>query len=409
MKVLAMLLAGGVGSRMNVLASVRAKPAIPFAGIYRLIDFTLSNIMYSGIESVGILTQYKPLSLMDHIGDGKAWDFVGRKRKAKILPPRTGEEASDWYKGTADAIYQNIDFIKDNKTDDVLILSGDHIYKMDYSDVLNFYKEKDADLVVCMIKVPIKEASRFGIGEMDSENRIVGWEEKPQNPKTNLASMGIYVFNTDLLLTRLKEKPMLDFGRDAVKRMIEKDRVFGYLFDGYWRDVGTVVSYWEANMDAIDRTSGLDLEKFQVRTNLEYGIGDLPPALIKKDAVVKNSLISPGCIIEGKVYNSVLSPNVYVMEKATISNSIVMHGSSIGNCAKISKGIIDKNVKVGSNVSIGFGEEVENKKFPTHIYDGLVLIGKNVCISKNVEIGKNTIVYPFKNVNEKIGGGEVVF
>jgi len=267
---LVLLLAGGVGSRLNLLVETRAKPAVAFGGIYRIIDFSLSNVMNSGFSRVGVLTQYKPLSLMKHLGTGESWDFTGRSRGVTILPPRTGSKDSDWYQGTADAIRRNIDFIEANPTDEVLILSGDHIYHMDFDVMLEYHRSKKADVTVGMMVVPKSEIHQFGAGITNNDNRIVDWEEKPQVPRTNLASMGIYIFDRDYLLKTLaRNHDEIDFGMHILPWAIENDNVFAYPFYGYWRDVGTIQAYWEANMDMLRPESGLAPEKWYIRTNVE--------------------------------------------------------------------------------------------------------------------------------------------
>ena len=267
---LVLLLAGGVGSRLNILVQNRAKPAVPFGGIYRIIDFSLSNVINSGLKKVGVLTQYKPLSLMSHLGTGEAWDLTGRSRGVKILPPRTGSKESDWYKGTADAVRRNIDFIESNPADEVLILSGDHIYHMDFDAMIEYHRSKKADVTVAMMVVPKSQMHQFGAGITDERNRIIDWEEKPKNPRTNLASMGIYVFDCQYLLNTLsRDKDEVDFGMHILPQAIAHDNVFAYPFYGYWRDVGTIQAYWDANMDVIKKESGISPEKWKIRTNVE--------------------------------------------------------------------------------------------------------------------------------------------
>ncbi len=257
---LVMLLAGGEGSRLNVLVEARAKPAVPFGGIYRIIDFTLSNIMNSGLERVGVLTQYKPLSLMSHIASGRSWDFEGRNRGIKILPPHTGEKDSDWYKGTADALRQNMEYLSRYDPEEILIVSGDHIYYMDYAPMIAFHRRNRADLTVAMMEVPKEQLIHFGTGQVDGHSRIIEWEEKPKEPKGNLASLGIYIFRTAYLLKVLQEPKAMDFGRDLIPLVIKKNRVFAYPFSGYWRDVGTLSFYYQAHLDLLNPRSGLNPE-----------------------------------------------------------------------------------------------------------------------------------------------------
>ncbi len=398
-RALALLLAGGVGSRLNILVQSRAKPAVRFAGIYRIIDFTLSNVMNSGITRVGVMTQYKPLSLMRHIGTGEAWDFTGRSRGAEILPPRTGSKDSDWYKGTADAVRQNIDFITAHPSREVLVLSGDHIYQMDYDAMIHFHRHKRADVTVAMMVVPRDQIHQFGAGITDDEGRIVDWEEKPKEPKTNLASMGIYVFDADYLLDLLAEdRNEVDFGMHLLPRAIARDRVYAYPFYGYWRDVGTIQAYWEANMDVLDPASGLDPEGWGVRPNpyADPRSYDQPPARYHAGCRVRDSLIAAGCVIEGTVERSILSPGVRVAKGAVVRNSIVGDDTVIGPGATVDLAILDKEVQVESGARIGAGpaEAPANRRHPTHLYTGISLIGKAAVIPAGCTIGRNCIVHP---------------
>ncbi|WP_448872379.1 glucose-1-phosphate adenylyltransferase family protein [Desulfobulbus propionicus] len=394
---LVLLLAGGIGSRLNLLVGRRAKPAVPFGGIYRIIDFSLSNVMNSGLTRVGVLTQYKPLSLMAHIGDGSAWDFTGRTRGVKILPPRTGEQDSDWYKGTADAIRQNIDFILSNPSEQVVVLSGDHIYRMDFDAMLSYHQHKRADVTIGMMVVPRSEIHQFGAGIIDNENRIVDWEEKPQVPRTNLASMGIYVFETGYLLRTLgRDRKEVDFGMDIIPRAINEDRVYAYPFYGYWRDVGTIQAYWEANMDIIRENSGISPEEWEIRPNPEYGGRpmDRAPAQFLSGSRTSSSLVSAGCIIEGTVVNSVLSPGVWVKKGAVVTNSVVFEDCVLEEQAKVDLAILDKRVHVGKGAVVGFGDNLTevNKAYPKHLYTGISLVGKEACIPAGVSVGRNCIV-----------------
>ncbi len=394
---LVMLLAGGVGSRLSILGHERAKPAVPFGGVYRIIDFTLSNAMNSGLNTVGVLTQYNPLSLMEHIGTGAPWDFIGRTRGAKILPPRTGQKDYDWYKGTADAVRQNIDFIESNMPDRVLILSGDHIYKMDYSLLIDFHTINKADITIGMMTVPWEETFHFGIAVTDENSRIIDWEEKPKKARSNLASMGIYVFNTNYLLQALRSHKEHDFGNNIIPAAIKNDRVFAYPFAGYWRDVGTLEAYWKANMDLLDSDSGLNLSQWAVHTNVEEEgcLGDRPPTFIAAKSSVKNSVISPGCIIEGRVENSILSSGVFVAKNASVVDSVIMHDSQIQAGAQIEESILDKLVNVGENAVLGAGSAaIPNKENPHHLSNGMIVVGKEAEIPPHFKIGKNSILHP---------------
>jgi glucose-1-phosphate adenylyltransferase len=393
---LVMLLAGGEGSRLNVLVEARAKPAVPFGGIYRIIDFTLSNIMNSGLERVGVLTQYKPLSLMSHINSGKAWDFEGRNRGIKILPPHTGEKDSDWYKGTADALRQNMEYLTRYDPEEILIVSGDHIYYMDYAPMITFHKRNRADLTVAMMEVPKEQLIHFGTAQVNGHGRIKDWEEKPKKPKGNLASLGIYVFQTSYLLKALQDPSAMDFGRDLIPSVIKKDRVFAYPFSGYWRDVGTLAFYYEAHLDLLNSRSGLNPEAWGVQTNLEEeGMrGDRPAVLLQKNARVVRSFLSADTIIEGRVEGSVLSPGVRVGKGAQVLNSILMHDCQVEAGAHLDRVIVDKKVRIGKQASIIGRAEHPNREFPGQLTEGLTLIGKGASIPPKIKIQGNTIIFP---------------
>ncbi|MFC1524680.1 glucose-1-phosphate adenylyltransferase family protein [Thermodesulfobacteriota bacterium] len=398
---LVLLLAGGVGSRLNNLVQSRAKPAVPFAGIYRIIDFSLSNVMNSGLTHVGVLTQYKPLSLMRHIGMGDAWDFTGRSRGVKILPPRTGAKDSDWYKGTADAIRQNIDFIKTHPAREVIILSGDHIYWMDFDYMIQFHRRKIADITIGMMVVPESQIHQFGAGITNEDGKIVEWEEKPKIPRTNLASMGIYIFNTDYLLKLLTEnRDEVDFGMHLIPRAIERDSVFAYPFHGYWRDVGTIQAYWEANMDVLRGDSGIDPEKWGIRPNLETSekLADQPPARFAAGSRVGNSLISAGCVIGGEVMNSVLSPGVIVKPGAQVRDSILFDDCVVEPGGVVDLAILDKRARVGVDAVVGQGEDKEtpNRLYPGHLYTGITLVGKEAQVPDKARVGRNCIIQPYQ-------------
>ncbi len=410
---LVLLLAGGVGSRLNILVQKRAKPAVPFGGIYRIIDFSLSNVMNSGLQKIGVLTQYKPLSLMDHLSTGEAWDFIGRKRGIQILPPRTGELDSDWYKGTADAVRRNLDYIKSNPADEVVILSGDHIYHMDFDAMIEFHRSKRADVTIAMMVVPKSEIHQFGAGITDKFNRIVDWEEKPKEPKTNLASMGIYVFDYNYLIDTLsKDKEEVDFGMHILQRAIRSDNVFAYPFYGYWRDVGTIQSYWEANMDVIRKESGISPQKWNICTNIETSgrLADRPPARFGFNARVKSSLISAGSNIQGEVINSVLAPGVTVEEGAIVKDSVLFADCMVKKGAVVDYSILDKGGLIGAGAVVGTGDNhsTVNKLNPSHLYTGITLIGKESEVPAEQKIGRNCVInsnvteedYPGKSVED---------
>ena len=410
---IALLLAGGVGSRLNILAGHRAKPAIPFAAIYRIIDFTLSNIALSDIDVVGVLTQYKPLSLMEHIDNGRPWDIYGRTRQVEILPPKTGEESSDWYKGTSDAVYQNLEFIDKFSPSMTLVVSGDHIYHMDYTDIMRFHNEHNAAATVCLIEVPQDTAHHFGIAEVNAESIITRWIEKPRHPSSNLASMGIYVFDTDALKTALHNVAAAqgtDFARHVIPHMLRTARVCGYQFRGYWRDVGTIDAYWRANMDVFDPGSGLDIARWAVKTNqsIRGEIGDRPQSYIGRTAKISNSLFGRGSIIEGTVSNSVLSPGVQVHAGAVVADSVVFHDTMISTGATVEKSIIDKKVEIASSVRIGQGASIANSRFPDHLSSGITVIGKRARVLPGTVIGKNCIVVPGATVDRDIPSGSTI-
>ncbi len=416
---LVLILAGGVGSRLNNLVHTRAKPAVPFGGIYRIIDFSLSNVMNSGFIQVGILTQYKPLSLMRHLGTGEAWDFTGRTRGVKILPPRTGSSDSDWYKGTADAVRQNIDFIKAHPSRELLLLSGDHIYQMDYSEMIDFHRSKKADITVGMMVVDKSEIHQFGTAITDDSQRIIEWEEKPEFPRTDLASMGIYVFNTDYLLDMLaREREIIDFGKHLLPSAIENDDIFAYPFHGYWRDVGTVQAYWQANMDLLSLDSGISPQDWGIRANMEEnvrGSSDRPPGRFHKNSRTINSMISAGSSIEGEVVNSVLSPGVCVKEGAIVRDSILFHDCVVEENSVVDLAILDKRVVVKKGAVVGYGEDknVSNKLYPKHLYTGITLIGKETVIPGDAVIGRNCMVRPWTGIEDfpssNIPSGETIF
>lgn len=415
---LVLILAGGVGSRLNVLVKPRAKPAVPFAGIYRIIDFSLSNVMNSGLSQVGILTQYKPLSLMSHIGTGEPWDFTGRTRGVKILPPSTGFQDSDWYRGTADAIRQNLSFIKAHPSEEVVVLSGDHVYQMDLEAMIDFHRHRQADATVAMMVVEDSQIHQFGTGITDDDGRIMEWEEKPEKPRTNLASMGIYVFNTAYLLDLLSEdRNEVDFGIHLIPRAIGRDRIFAYPFEAYWRDVGTVESYWQAHMDLLGNDSSIpSLESWGVRTNiLTRGMdADYIPASFGNQSLVGCSLISAGCIIEGTVINSVLSPGVEVKRGAVVRDSIIFHDCCIDGDAVVEYAILDKQVKVNRGAEIGRrkGADTVNRLYPKHLTCGITLVGKQAVLPAGARVGRNCVIQPWTNIdafeNLRIDDGETV-
>jgi len=403
--IVAMLLAGGVGTRLGILARKRAKPAIPFGGIYRIIDFTMSNVANSGIDVIGILTQYKPLSLMEHIDNGRPWDLFGRSRLVEILPPKTGEEISDWYKGTSDAVYQNMAFIEDFSPDLILIVSGDHIYHMDYNELRSFHEAKKAEATICLIRVPMEQAGQFGTAVVDKNHRITNWKEKPARPKSNLVSMGIYIFNKRVLegaLNASAKKGGTDFAKHIIPVLLRKYKVFGFEFNGYWRDVGSIDAYWNSNLDILRPESDLDLNNWGIKTNLwvKGEIGDRSSAYFGRHARVQNSLVARGCVIEGILRNSILSPGVIVHKNAVVEDSILFHDTVIGAGAVIQNSIIDKNVLVGEAVFIGKGPLITNKRHPDQMSAGITVVGKGVEIAPGISIGRSCIINPDRKLTK---------
>ena len=401
---LVMLLAGGVGSRLNILASERAKPAVPFGGAYRIVDFTLSNVMHSGLELVGLLTQYRPLSLMDHVRNGEPWDLAGRTRAIRILPPHTGTQNADWYKGTADALYQNLAFMQDYRPDRVLVLSGDHIYRMDYEPMIAAHEAQGADLTIAAMPVPWEETQRFGVMITGAGGWITDFQEKVPHAKSNMASMGIYVFNfaalEEELLAVVASRKGYDFGKDIIPGMLGRRKLLCYPFTGYWRDVGTIKSYHEANMDCLDPSSGLDLEAWQLRTAPEFQyLADRPPTILGSAASVNNALIAPGCRVDGEVEHSILFPGVRVERAACVRDSILLQDAVIGSGSRIEYAIIDKHCVLGPGSLIGMGKSgVANRQFPNHLDCGITLIGKGAVLPAQSRVGKNCILYPGVNL-----------
>ena len=393
-EMIAMLLAGGQGSRLGVLTAKVAKPAVAFGGKYRIIDFPLSNCINSGVDTVGVLTQYQPLRLNTHIGIGIPWDLDRNVGGVTVLPPYEKSTNSEWYTGTANAIYQNLEFMESYNPDYVLILSGDHIYKMDYEEMLDFHKENNADVTIAAMPVPIEEANRFGIVITDKANRITEFEEKPEHPRSNLASMGIYIFSWPVLrdaLIQKRDEPGCDFGKHVIPYCFEQEqRLFAYEFNGYWKDVGTLGSYWEANMELIDIVPEFNLyeEYWKIYTNN----GSLPPQYIAEDAVVEKSIVSNGVEIYGEVHNSVIGPGVIIEKGTVIRDSIIMQETVIGKDCVIDKSIIAENVVVGDNVILGVGSDIPNKVKPDIYSFGLVTIAENSVIPSDVQIGKNTAI-----------------
>lgn len=389
METLAIILAGGRGSRLDILSERRSKPAVPFGGKFRIIDFALSNCTNSGIFQIGILTQYLPLSLNEHIGVGKPWDLDRRDSFVTLLQPN-----NSWYEGTADAIRKNLEFVKRYASKYVLILSGDHIYKMDYSKMIEQHKKTGADLTIAAKIVPLEEASRFGILETDDTLRIQKFVEKPKEPKSNKASMGIYVFSTQALIDAIESHPDindLDFGMHIIPDMINTKRVYAYEYYDYWKDVGTYDSYLEANLELCHDTA-LDLydPNWKIYTKSE----DLPPVKVGENAKISTSLISNGCKIDGTVEESVLSPGVVVGKGSIVKHSVILNDVVIGDNCKIEDTIIDKNTVIGDNSVIGTGKDMTpNKDNPKVLSSGLNVIGKKLILPAGLVVERNVRIF----------------
>ena len=395
-EILAMLLAGGQGSRLGVLTATKAKPAVSFGGKYRIIDFTLSNCVNSGIDTVGVLTQYQPLLLNQHIGIGIPWDLDRNDGGVTVLSPHVKGESGEWYMGTANAIFHNIDYIDNVDPEYIVVLSGDHIYKMNYSKMLAYHKFRKADATIAVLEVPMLEASRFGIMNCTEDDQIYEFEEKPQEPKSNLASMGIYIFTWNILREVLIKDYGVhhdsDFGKHIIPQMIAQSRrLYAYRFSGYWKDVGTIESYWSANMELVRAVPEFNL--YEDFWRIYTDSPNQPPIYTGANAETRTSLLSEGCEVYGAVINSVLGTNVYVGEGTIIKDSIIMSNTSIGQNCDIYRCVIDEHVCVGNDVKMGTGENIPNEDKPS-VYDcGITAVGTNSVIPHGVNIGKNCVVY----------------
>ncbi len=401
-EMIAMLLAGGQGSRLGVLTSNLAKPAVAFGGKYKIIDFPLSNCINSGVDTVGVLTQYRPLRLNQHIGIGIPWDLDRNIGGVTVLPPYEKSDNSEWYTGTANAIYQNLEFIDYYNPDYVLILSGDHIYKMDYEHMLDYHKSCNADITIATYQVPWEEASRFGVVITDDDGIITEFEEKPANPRSNKASMGIYIFNWKVLrdsLITMKDQAGCDFGKHIIPYCHSHGKkICAYDFKGYWKDVGTLGSYWEANMELVDIVPEFNLyeEFWKIYTKSDY----IPPQYINDASKVSKCIIGDGTEIYGDVEHSVIGSCVTIGEGAVVKDSIIMNGAVIGDGACIEKAIIAEGVVIGKNTKLGVGKEVENELKPQIYSFGLVTIGENSVVPDGVTIGKNTAICGVTDISD---------
>lgn len=399
MSVLTLILAGGAGSRLSILGEKRAKPAVPFGGKYRIIDFPLSNAVNSDLYRIAVLTQFRPHSLMQHIGIGDPWDLNRRPPNGlQIWQPYRGRTDQDWYRGTADALYQNRNFIRDEGSDTLLILSGDHIYKQDYRDLIRFHQDKGADLTVAVMNVSQEDVSRFGIMTVDAGQKIVRFMEKPKQSESTLASMGIYVFNTRFLLNLLEEDAQdknssHDFGKNIIPHIVEMGRAFAYPFLGYWVDVGTIQAYWETSMALLEENPGLDLydSKWVIHTRSE----ERPPVKCIPPGEIIKSMVSNGCVINGTVINSVLSPGVRVEKGAVVRNSVIMNDTVIRSGAVVSSCVLDKEIVVGANAQLGVGEDnTPNVLEPANINTGITIVGKRAQVPAGATIGRNCRIDP---------------
>ncbi len=393
-EMIAMLLAGGQGSRLGVLTANVAKPAVAFGGKYRIIDFPLSNCINSGIDTVGVLTQYQPLRLNSHIGIGIPWDLDRNHGGVTVLPPYEKTENSEWYTGTANAIYQNLSYIETYNPEYVLILSGDHIYKMDYEVMLDFHKANHADVTLAAMPVPIEEASRFGIVITDENKQIQEFEEKPENPRSNLASMGIYIFTWSVLRDALiakKDQNNCDFGKHIIPYCHEGGkRLFAYEYNGYWKDVGTLGSYWEANMELVDLIPEFNLyeEYWKIYTKTD----NVEPQYVSSDSIIEKSIIGEGSEIFGEVHHSVIGAGVVIGKGTVVRDSIIMKDTKIGDNCTIDKAIIAEDCEIGNDIQMGIGESAVSKLHSEIYAFDLVTVGENSHIPSNVKIGKNTAI-----------------
>jgi len=405
----AFILAGGVGSRLCLLSERRAKPAVPFGGKYRIIDFTLSNCVNSGIYDIGVLTQYRPTSLHQHIGTGRPWDLDRSRGGIQLLQPSLGMVQSDWYQGTADAIYQNLVHLRRRRIDQVLVLSGDHVYKMDYNELYQFHVDNGAAATVAVTEVPEDAISSFGIIEAEAQGRVTGFQEKPKRAASRLASMGVYLFDRDALIRWLVEDAAAleskhDFGKDLLPRLVARgDRVYAYRFRDYWQDVGTLDSYYHSNLDFLSDRPPLDLSDPDWVIHTQSA--DRPPVRFERGGKIERSLVANGCLVRGRVERSVLFPGVTVSRDAVVRDSIVMHDTFIGRRASVDHAILDKHVSVGEDAVIGEGEpSVPNRACPEHLSSGLVVVGKGAQLPDGISIGRNARIGAFVTVADFTNG-----
>jgi glucose-1-phosphate adenylyltransferase len=404
----AFILAGGLGTRLCLLSERRAKPAVPFGGKYRIIDFTLSNCVNSGIYDIGVLTQYRPTSLRQHIGIGRPWDLDRTRGGVQLLQPSLDSVESDWYQGTADAIYRNLIHLRRRTTDHVLVLSGDHVYKMDYNILYAFHEANRASVTVAVTEVPAETVSAFGILETDRTGRVVGFQEKPRLAQSRLASMGVYLFDRRALINWLVEDAAMadshhDFGKDLLPRLVARgDAVYGYRFREYWQDVGALESYFETNMDLLSDRPPLDLSDPSWLVHTQSA--DRPPVRFEAGGVAERSLIANGCRIAGKVVRSILFPGVVVAPGAVVRDSIVMNDTLILRNAQLDHAILDKEVVVGEGARLGWGEDMTpNQACPEHLATGLLVVGKGARVPEGITVGRNARIGAFVRESDIAG------
>ncbi|OGR06025.1 MAG: glucose-1-phosphate adenylyltransferase [Deltaproteobacteria bacterium RIFOXYD12_FULL_50_9] len=394
---LAIILAGGRVGELNVLTAYRPKSAVPFGGFARVIDFSLSNLMHSGLERVAILSQYRSYSLINHIGIGAAWDMLGRNRGVSILPPFQGASHASWYRGTADAVFQNLDFIEYHTPETVLILSGDHVYNMNYRDIIRYHREKDADLTMACIEVPLSTAHRFGVADIDNEDgelggRVIQYREKPKRPKFSWASLTVYCFKPkalfEVLAANNQEDDSYEFGRDIIPRMMSDNRkVYGYKFKGYWGYTRTIEEYWQTSMDLLGPDPKIRLEEWGLRTNLDHrGLCDCQPLKVGSNASIQDSLVYNGCTVEGTVEHSIIFPGVQVKKGATVKDSVLFFNNTVETGASINRVVSDVNVRFGAGAQVGAKEEGPEPE--------ITVVGWNNTIPDGAIIGGDCTIYP---------------
>jgi glucose-1-phosphate adenylyltransferase len=394
-KTVVFLLAGGVGKRLSLLTRYRAKPAVPFGGRYRIIDFTLTNCVGSGLDEVYVLTQYISRSLVRHLGIGKPWDLDRMTGGLHVLHPHLGYQATDWYRGTADAIFQNLSFVKKLTCENVMILSGDHVYRMDYRDFLAYYQDAGKPASVGVVNVPRSLTAEFGIASVDGDGNITKFEEKPPKTNSTLASMGIYIFNREFLISLLSELEAshsnLDFGKHVIPHLVAAGEISAYRFLGYWLDIGTVKSYYAASLGLLAEKPRLKLYSWS--SPVLTVPDDNPPLVVTDEAIVRDCLLCDGCLVRGEVKSSILSPGVTIEKGARVHNSIVFHDCLIGAGAEVHNAIIDKGAVIGPKSSIGVGNpELPNRLQPAYLDFGVTLIGKKTVIPGGIRIGTNCLV-----------------